>query len=1211
MKNCFLLLLISATVLLFSSCKKESATASTNNTGETHKNNLGSLQKTCQQSPAEVPGGAPTSCTVLVKAGGQAPFLPEPKLQIPGYNRAQEDYSKRCKQNFENNYYNSGIYSKESTNCPIRRKISLLDEFHGGVIHIINEDCILKDMDLWDTKSMEYLLTFPYSKQVQEFSYPFLEEEQRYWLYQYDSRKQSLGIRFRSRGRAGNGVNKNYICGEYCYGVNLKTLEYEASFKHLGSNIYLTPRSIGQVFQKNGLKSLTDISSPMRMLHIESSSDMNSIPLLSYIQAKKEKSLHLTPYDIDAQHLKIKKSATQPECTNKIYSTFRFEEQMPPTRDIPGLPDNSSYTWEQNVFKPKNCRGYDIVNAGKRGEIYMYCEEEKLLIRLWDCEGYSPGFEIPDTYALGYSDMGIRTLSCSNRLYRGEPNEWLPPRQALTENLPESINLVYSDSQENMQEWCQERKKLPTIMFDAPSDYARAERYSVWNRVPGERDKAYWITVGGSGCSFFLIDLASGTGKLMQHWNTLENVFFIPERNWLCFEKGENGWEVIKLDLNKGESTLLFNMYSFGRNQYAIVLPNGLYAGSPGCESSLYLSLGQQSMDLAAYAPWRNRPAEVLSALGGNPDSITALRETTRRWLQKKGWNPDSMPLEPSPGNFPVAVVTRPKPITEQTTIDIPVKLYATARDIEQLQVKADDISIPQPHIQTGEQFKGEREVRVNIPLHDGLNRLSITPIDSAGIAGKTTSFFVFSQQESKSQLYIVSLGVSDYSNDELDLKYAAKDAADVAQSLAQAANSEVHQLVLTDEEVSDKTVLKKISDFLSSATIHDKIIIYLAGHGVLDSRLDYYFAPSNFNPERIHETGISWDELTSCIKSSPARERLLMLDTCHSGLMREESEEKLARQQHKLPPGIQASLKRGMKLNHSRNGLTYAQRKRYIDEMFSMGSNDLELNLISAADGAGYALESEQWQNGVYAASVIHILSNAKDYDDNQNGILSVHELQSSVCSTVEKWTGGEQTPSGVIIPNSGMHVAESHVEQPKHQSNSESAYHPKGRTFENEAEDIVDKYMMFCCTGNEHLLGYLFADTIDYKNENKTMTASEYLSDFSTYKEKWPQRQYKVQHMGFKNSNTVEIVYVYICSDKKSKQTQGCSKTILTVNKEFKVTGIEEKISRKQILPLSPGMTKRLVTPGYYDTRHYEEDNKYAFPNFRIDSKGRISRP
>lgn len=154
-----------------------------------------------------------------------------------------------------------------------------------------------------------------------------------------------------------------------------------------------------------------------------------------------------------------------------------------------------------------------------------------------------------------------------------------------------------------------------------------------------------------------------------------------------------------------------------------------------------------------------------------------------------------------------------------------------------------------------------------------------------------------------------------------------------------------------------------------------------------------------------------------------------------------------------------------------------------------------------------------------------------------------------------------------------------------------SESWYRETERSFEDEANDILDKYMMFCCTGNEHLLGYLFADSIHYINEKKIMSAAEYLADFDTYEKKWPLRQYKVKQFGFKDNNTIEIVYVYVCSDKNGKQTQGCSKTILTINKDFKISGIKEQISRKKILPLSPGITKLMAVYDYYDTQHYTE--------------------
>ncbi|MBR3820277.1 MAG: hypothetical protein IKJ37_01505, partial [Kiritimatiellae bacterium] len=417
----FFLILLSVTGLLLNACKDESVHASASESRETIKELPDSTQKTILSAPPPPSEPEKIPPKALVKAGGQAPDLQEHRLKLPNYHQAQKDYQERCHQDFDHNYYNPGIYSKEATDCPIRYKKSLSDELNSGIIHIINGECILKGMDVWDTKSLEYVLSLPYSEQVQGFSYPFCHDEQKYWLYQYDNQQQSLGIRFRSRGRAGKGGRPNRIYGEYCYGVNLKNLEYEAAFKFLGPNIYLTPRSIGDVFQKESLNRLTDISTPMRMLHTEAPCDMESHPLLKHLRNKKEKNVILTPYDIDVQHLKVRISQDNPIYANNVYTNYNFEENTPPPDNIPGLPNSEAYEWEHFIFKPKGCRNYAIVEAAQRGEVYLYCKEENLLIRLWDCEGYSPGFEVPQEYSLGYSDMGIRTLSCSTRLCRGEP----------------------------------------------------------------------------------------------------------------------------------------------------------------------------------------------------------------------------------------------------------------------------------------------------------------------------------------------------------------------------------------------------------------------------------------------------------------------------------------------------------------------------------------------------------------------------------------------------------------------------------------------------------------------------------------------------------------------------------------------------------------------------------------------------------------------
>ena len=524
------------------------------------------------------------------------------------------------------------------------------------------------------------------------------------------------------------------------------------------------------------------------------------------------------------------------------------------------------------------------------------------------------------------------------------------------------------------------------------------------------------ISSDNEGQEFYIIDLSPSdyTYKVIAKRTSESSTMpyaYIPEKEWILYPEGDNKYSIEELDSQRK----LADMYIDPAQGYAIALSNGLYAGSPGCEKFLQYGDGESIVGMQALAPWRNRPAEVLEALGGNADDIVALRETTKRWLRKQGFDSDHMPMEPSLKDFPAVDVHMPSLFSTTDTARFTVTAKATANDIAKVIVRVDGEEVPQGWssgltVAAGEQ----KELPVEVPLASGQNWIEVTPVDSQGISGDTFRFRTIYRSKAKSDLYIVALGVSDYDNPDLQLQYAAKDATDIAAAFEKYGTGRKHLLVLTDKEVKDKTVLEKVKMFLSATSPEDRIVFYVAGHGMLDDQLNYYYAPAGFNIDRIVETGIAMDELTTCLKNAKARKKLLLLDTCHSGMLGEEGEEKLAMSGVQLPHGVRAIQHRGMKVRKAIGALNTKQKKRYIEDLFSRGDILRGINIVAGAAGAEYALESGAWKNGVFTASVIQALSGAgttKDMDGD--GFFSVEEVMRSVMESVNKQTGGQQKPN------------------------------------------------------------------------------------------------------------------------------------------------------------------------------------------------------
>ena len=538
---------------------------------------------------------------------------------------------------------------------------------------------------------------------------------------------------------------------------------------------------------------------------------------------------------------------------------------------------------------------------------------------------------------------------------------------------------------------------------------------------PGETDDCTYLLIGGTNnVNRLRVNFNAGTVEYLESWPVKGcelSTVWLDAMRMLLLPASDNHYRMIRMQEN-GTADEIGVLYLTESDGYAIVLKDGRYTGSPGCETFLDACDGRQLLNMRALAPWRNRPADVLEVLGASEENIAALRATTQRWLRRLGYDPDNMPAEPELAAFPVAEVTLPELFTNEETLSVPVKLRATAHDICRLQVLRDGVTIPQPQIGESDSA-GEREVTVQVPLSPGQNWIEVTPVDAAGVAGETTRFRIIRKGGYAANLFVVALGVADYDDDSLDLQYAAKDARDMAKAWADCSGMQTRTLVLTDKDVSDASVLEKIKGFLSASNPSDKVVFYVAGHGMLDSNMDYYYAPATFDVNRVKETGISADALMDCLDSSAAQMKLLLMDTCHAGELGEAGEEKMALAMEQLPPGVRAIQHRGMKVR--KTAMSYATRKRYIEEMFSIGSTRRGINMLTASAGAEYALETSEMQNGVYTASVIEALREPAWRDSDSDGILRIDELFPAVQEAVEKRTGGMQKPSVSMLENRG----------------------------------------------------------------------------------------------------------------------------------------------------------------------------------------------
>ena len=236
--------------------------------------------------------------------------------------------------------------------------------------------------------------------------------------------------------------------------------------------------------------------------------------------------------------------------------------------------------------------------------------------------------------------------------------------------------------------------------------------------------------------------------------------------------------------------------------------------------------------------------------------------------------------------------------------------------------------------------------------------------------------------------LYILSIGIDKYKDDKINLKFAAKDALDMANKLKnQSATiynpAHVHIEVLINEKATKTNIISKINEMAQKIKPADSFILFVAGHGVLLEN-QYYMLIHDFNGDLNERALISSNEIIEMSKKIKSLSQLLIFDTCHAG------------------------------------GVDYIVSGLY-DARMSVLAKKMGLHIYASASSLEQALDGYKG-NGLFTYTLLDGLSNKKEADVNRDKKISIKELgEYSKNATIEisQKLGHTQTP---FIINFGM---------------------------------------------------------------------------------------------------------------------------------------------------------------------------------------------
>ena len=303
----------------------------------------------------------------------------------------------------------------------------------------------------------------------------------------------------------------------------------------------------------------------------------------------------------------------------------------------------------------------------------------------------------------------------------------------------------------------------------------------------------------------------------------------------------------------------------------------------------------------------------------------------------------------------------------------------AIYEDMRSIVVKGHVDSVPIAVKLKGDVFEDCKNVEA-IP---GENEVSVAAFNSSNTVQsymKTVSFNSKIDQE-EPNLYILAIGIDQYKDASVNLKYAVKDARDIEEKIkVQAATlyspRNIHYELLTDKEATKVNITKMIDALVATIKPQDNFILFVAGHGILLQN-QYYMLTHDFNGHVGDTNMISSNEIVEMSKRIKSLSQLFIFDTCHAG-------------------GVDTIV----------NGL--------YDARMSVLAKKMGLHIYASASDKQGAMDGYKG-NGLFTHTLLDGLNNNKEADKNKDGKVSVvglGEYSKKMTAKISKEIGQSQTP-------------------------------------------------------------------------------------------------------------------------------------------------------------------------------------------------------
>lgn len=278
-----------------------------------------------------------------------------------------------------------------------------------------------------------------------------------------------------------------------------------------------------------------------------------------------------------------------------------------------------------------------------------------------------------------------------------------------------------------------------------------------------------------------------------------------------------------------------------------------------------------------------------------------------------------------------------------------------------------------------------DNQYSFDVTLREGVNNFELTN-------GEHTEKLQLSYNKEEPrlpQIWAVVVGVSQYQDTKMNLKYADADAKmlyDFLKSPKGGKLDDEHLILLTNQQATRANIIKEIKNRFSKAFDNDMVMLYIAGHGMPDpTGNEVYFLCHDAQKNNLEGTAVSQTDIQKALATTRAKKKVWFADACHSG---------------------------GMGISEGLRGAEDESSYQVNKLLTQLSNTNKGMALLTASAASETSREADKWGGGHGVFTYYLAKGLQGEADQNKDGIVNIRELYEFVYRGTTSETQGNQHP-------------------------------------------------------------------------------------------------------------------------------------------------------------------------------------------------------